>query len=118
MGYYITIVEEDLKCEKNVSAELKALFDESMLFLPWYFNEGQIRPDEGYFKWSSDFLKDLLILRGLGVRDHLTAYGEEGEYYRYEIGDDDIKEYYGSVKFPKKPEKIIKTEEDLKKYEF
>ena len=68
------------------------------------------------YKWTEEFLKDLIVLKDLSVRGHLTAYGEEGEYYKYQIDDEGLKEYYGSVVFSEKPEKIIKNKDDIKKF--
>jgi hypothetical protein len=118
MGYYISIVEENLKCEKDVSEELKKLLEEQKLYFIWDWSNGYVGLDEGYFKWDESFLRDLLALKNLGVRGHLTAYGEEGEYYKYEINDEAVKEYYGSVKFDDKPEKVIRSEEEIKKFEW
>lgn len=118
MGYYVTITEQDFKCEKDISAELDEYLKSQKLYLPWEYGDGYVDLDEGYFKWDNEFLKDLLILRNLGVYGQLTCYGEEGEYYKYEIDDEGVKEYYGSVAFSEKPEKILKTEDDIKKFKF
>jgi len=115
MGYYLTIVDEDLKSKKDISAELKEFSKEQKLYLIWGWGNGYVGLDEGYFKWTGEFLKDLVVLKDLGVRGYLTAYGEEGEYYKYEIDDEAVKEYYGSVVFSEKPKKVIKSENDLKK---
>ena len=114
MGYYLTIVDEDLKCKKDVSDEIKILYKEDKIILYWHWENGFVGFDEGYFNWGEDFLQDLLALKSIGVRGHVTAFGEEGDYHKYVIDSKTIKEYYGSVKFPKKPNKVIKSETDLK----
>ena len=118
MGYYLTVVDEDLKCEKDISAELSELLKKEKLYLIWEWGNGYVGLDEGYFKWTEEFMKDLVVLKGLGVRGYMTAYGEEGEYYKYEIDDEAVKEYYGPVIFSEEPEKVIKSEEEIKKLEF
>ena len=118
MGYYMTIAVHDLRCEKDISYEINEYLENDELYLPWKYGNGCMDLDEGYFKWSSEFIKDLLLLKDLGVRGHVICYGEEGEYSKYAINDEDVKEYCGSVVFPEKPEKIIKSEKDIKKLEF
>jgi hypothetical protein len=118
MGYYLTIVDEDLRCKKDISVELGELLKKEKLYLIWCWGNGYVGLDEGYFKWTDEFLRDLTVLKDIGVRGYLTAHGEEGEYYKYEIDDEAVKEYYGSVLFSDKPEKIIKGQDDIKKYDF
>jgi len=118
MGYYITITEQNFRCEKDISTELNVYLNKGRLYLPWQYGDGWVDLDEGYFKWDDEFLKDLLILKELGVRGQVTCYGEEGEYYQYEIDDEGVKEYYGSIVFSEMPEKVIKSEDDIKKLEF
>ena len=118
MGYYIIIAEHDLRYEKDISAEMEKFLENDEFYLPWNYGAGYMDLDEGYFKWSNEFIKDLIILKDLGVHGHITCYGEEGECLKYEINDEGVKEYYGSIVFPEKPEKIIKSEDDIKKLEF
>ena len=118
VGYYMTISEHDLKYEKGISTKIDDFLENNEFYLPWNHGDGCMDLDEGYFKWSNEFIKDLLVLKDLGARGHITCYGEEGEYLKYEINDEGVKEYYGSVVFPEKPEKIIKSEDDIKKLEF
>jgi hypothetical protein len=110
MGYYLTVVDQDLKSEKDISAELNKYLKEQKLYLIWGWGNGYVGLDDGYFKWKEEFFGDLNILKDLGVRGYLTAYGEEGEYYKYQIDDEGVKEYYGSVVFSNEPEKVIKKE--------
>jgi len=118
MGYYLTVADQNLKVKKDISDELKKLYEKNRIYLYWHCENGFVGFDEGYFKWDEDFLHDLLALKSIGVRGHITAYGEEGEYYKYVINNRSVKEYYGSVVFPKRPEKIIKSKDDIKKPEF
>ena len=118
VGYYLTIADQNLKARKDISGELRKLCEENKVYLFWHWDNGFVGFDEGYFKWDEDFLQDLLCLKSIGVRGYLTAYGEEGEYYKYVINNRSVKEYHGSVIFPKKPRKIIKRKDDIKKPEF
>lgn len=118
MGYYMTIAVHDLKYKKDISAEINGYLESNEFYLPWNYGDGYMDLDDSYFKWSNEFLKDLLVLKNFGVRGHVICYGEEGEYLKYEINDGGVKEYCGSVVFPKKPGKVIKIENDIKKLEF
>lgn len=118
MGYYITIAEHELKYEKDISEEIDKYLENNEFYLPLNYGNGFMDFDERYFKWSNEFIKDLLVLKNLGVRGHITCYGEEGEYYKYEVNDEGIKEYYGSVVFPENPDNIIKSKDDIKKFGF
>jgi hypothetical protein len=115
MGYYITIIEDDLKCKKDISEELRKLDKENGLFLPWYWSEGHIRTDKTCFKWAEDFMEDLHVMRGLGVRGHLITHGEEDDYYKYVITSKTMKEYCGTVVFPRNRYQIIKSDPNLRK---
>jgi len=92
--------------------------EKNEFYLPWNYGNGCMNLDERYFNWSNDFIKDLLVLKDLGVRGNITCYGEEGEYSKYEINDEGVKEYCSLVVFPEKPEKVIKSEDDINKLEF
>jgi len=118
MGYYMTIAEHELRYDKDISAEINEYLESNEFYLSWNYGDGFMDLDEGCFKWSNEFIKDLLILKDFGVRGYITCHGEEGEYLKYDINDEGIKEYCGSVVFPEKPEKIIKSENDIKKFEF
>lgn len=118
MGYYMTIAGHELRYKKDISAGINEYLESNEFYLSWNHGDGFMDLDEGHFKWSNDFIKDLIVLKDLGVRGQITCHGEEGEYLKYEITNRGVKEYYGSVVFPKKPEKIIKSEDDIKKLEF
>jgi len=118
MGYTIIISEHDLKYEKDISDKMNEYMEHNDFYLPWNHGKGYMDLDETYFKWDNNFLRDLLVFKNMGVRGHITCYGEEGEYMKYEITDEGVREYHGSVVFPKKPEKVIKSENDIKKFEF
>lgn len=118
VGYYMTISEHDLKYEKDISTKIHDFLEDNKFYLLWNHGDGYMDLDEGYFKWSTEFIKDLLVLKDLGVHSHITCYGEEGEYLKYEINDEAFKEYYGLIVFPEKSKKIIKSENDIKKLEF
>jgi len=115
MGYYLTVAEQNLKARKDISGELKKLCEENKVYLFWHWDNGFVGFDEGYFKWDEDFLRDLLCLKSLGVRGYLTAYGEEGEYYKYVINNRSVKEYHGLVRFPKRPARVIASGPGSKK---
>jgi len=83
MGYSIAIIDEDLKCKKDINEELEKLDKENELFLPWYWRESHIKTDKTCFNWAEDFMQDLQIMKSLGVRGRLITHGEEGEYYKY-----------------------------------
>ena len=73
MGYSIAIIDEDLKCKKDVNEEQQKLDKENELFLPWYWREGYIRTDKTYFKWADGFANDLHIMKTFGVRGYLIT---------------------------------------------
>jgi hypothetical protein len=116
MGYSIAIIGEDLKCKKDINEELEKLDKENELFLPWYWREGHIKTDMTCFKWAEDFIKDLEIMKDLGVRGYLITRGEEDDCYKYVITSKTLKEYYGRIVFPGKSGRVIKRDPDLKKY--
>jgi hypothetical protein len=118
MGYYMTIAGHDLKYKKHISTRINEYLANNEFYLPWNYRDGHMDLDEGHFKWSNEFIKDLLVLKNFRVRGHLICHGEEGEYLKYEINDQCVKEYCGSVVFSEKPEKVIKSEDDIKKLEF
>lgn len=107
MGYYITLSEQKLSSKKDISEDLNKMFDSKELYYFWDCENEAIRHGEGYFKWNENFIIDLLTLKNMGVRGYLTCYGEEGEYYKFEIDDFAVKEYYGKNVFPKKPGNIF-----------
>ena len=115
MGYYLTVAEQNLKARKDISYELRKLCEENKVYLFWHWDNGFVGFDEGYFKWDEDFLHDLLALKSLGVRGYLTAYGEEGEYYKYVVNNRSVKEYHGLVSFPKKPARVVVSGPESKK---
>jgi hypothetical protein len=49
----------------------------------------------------------------MGVRGSLTCYGEEGEYYKFEIDHSGVKEYYGKITFSKKPDNIFPNRQKI-----
>jgi len=118
MGYYMTIAGHDLKYKKDISLEMNEYLEKNEFYLPWNCGDGYMDLGERYFKWSNEFIKDLLVLKDFGVRGNVICYGEEGEYMKYEISDEGVKEYCGSISFPEKPDKVIKNEDDIKKLEF
>lgn len=113
MGFYMTVAGHELKYKKDISAGINEYLENNEFYLPWKYGNGYMELDEGYFKWSNKFIKDLFVLKDLGVRGHISCHGEEGEFLKYEITNKSIKEYYGSVVFSKKPEKVIKSKNDI-----
>jgi len=113
MGYYINLIDQSLSCKKDISEDLKKMFESKELYYFWDCDNGMIRHGEGYLKWNDDFIKDLLILKDLGVRGSLTCYGEEGEYYKFEIANSGVKEYYGKAKFPRKPGNVFRDKDEF-----
>jgi len=118
MGYYLTIVDEDLKCKKDVSDEIKILYKEDKIILYWHWENGFVGFDEGYFNWGEDFLQDLLALKSIGVRGHVTAFGEEGDYHKYVITSKTVREYCGRVVFPRNRYQVMKMSAKMKKKKF
>jgi len=116
MGYDIAIINEDLKCKKDINEELQKLDKGNELFLPWYWREGHVSTDMTCFKWAENFIKDLEIMKDLGVRGYLITRGEEDDYYKYAITSKTLKEYCGRIVFPRKSGRAIKSDSDLKKY--
>jgi len=116
MGYYISIIENELKCNKDVSEKLQELGKEDKLRLPWYWSESYVKTDDTCFKWTDNFVDDLFILQSLGVRGRLVTHGEEDDYYKYVIDNKTVKEYLGRIVFPRKSGRVIKSGLDLKKY--
>lgn len=114
MGYYMIIAENNLKAKKDLNKELDQKYDLNELYLPWRCQENYLELDEDYFKWNREILRDFLVLRDMGVRGHMSFYGEEGEYYKYVINRNGVKEYYGRVVYPKKPKKIYRSKDDVK----
>ncbi len=112
-SYYLTVADQGLKAKKDISDELKKLYDENKVYLYWHWENGFVGLDDGYFRWDEDFFQDLLALKSIGVRGDMTAQGEEGEHYKYVINNRAVKEYYGTVRFPKKPARVIKGNMDL-----
>jgi hypothetical protein len=110
MGYYISIIENELKCNKDVSEKLQELGKEEKLRLPWYWSETHVKTDDTCFKWTDNFVDDLFILQTLGVRGCLVTHGEEDDYYRYVIDDKAVKEYLGRIVFPRNRYRIMKRD--------
>jgi len=75
MGYYMTIAGHDLKYEGDILTKVHEYLESNELYLPWNYCNGCMDLDDNYFKWSSDFIKDLLILRSFGVRGNVICYG-------------------------------------------
>ena len=118
MGYYMTIAGHDLEYEEDILTKVNEYLESNEFYLPWNYYNGCMDLDDNYFKWSVDFIKDLLVLKSFGVRGNVICHGEEGEYLKYEINDQGIKEYCGSISFPEKPGNIIKSKDDIMKLEF
>lgn len=114
MGYYITLTDQNLSCKKDISKDMNKMFESKELYYFWDCDNKVVRHGEGYFKWNDNFIKDLLTLKDMGVRGSLTCYGEEGEYYKFEVTDESVKEFYGSVRFPKKATNVFKSEKEPK----
>jgi len=114
MSYYLTVVDQGLKVKKDISDELRKLYDENKVYLFWHWKNGFVSFDEGYLRRDEDFFQDLLALKSIGVRGDMTAQGEVGEHYKYVINSRAVKEYYGTVRFPKRPARVIKGEMDLR----
>jgi len=75
--------------------------EKNEFYLPWNYGDGYMGLDEGYFKWSSEFIKDLLVLKNLGVQGYVICYGEEGEYSKYEINAKALKNTAARLSFQK-----------------
>jgi len=118
MGYYMTIAGHNLEYNGDIQIKVNEYLESKEFYLPWNYSDGCLDLDDNYFKWSNDFIKDLLVLKSFGVRGNVICYGEQGEYLKYEINDQGIKEYFGAVSFPEKPGNVIKSEDDIKKWEF
>lgn len=122
MGYYETITEMNLTCDKNISKKVIDMSEKGGFYQDWQVDEHRCKPGsfelsviDYYFKWSDEFIRDLLQLQKLGVRGKVVMRGEEGEYYKYVIDDEGVKDFYGEVVFPETPDRIFKTEDDLLK---
>lgn len=113
MGYYITLTDQNLSCKKDISKDMNKMFDSKELYYFWDCDNEAVRHGEGYLKWNTNFIKDLLTLKDMGVRGSLTCYGEEGEYYKFEIDNSSVKEYFGKITFPRKPGNIFKDKQKL-----
>jgi hypothetical protein len=115
MGYYISIIQDKLKCKRDINEELGGLNKKNKLFLPWYWSENYVKTDDTCFKWTDNFVDDLFILQSLGVRGRLVTHGEEDDYYKYVVDGNTIKEYYGRIVFPKDRYQILKGNPKLKR---
>jgi len=49
MGYYISIIENEQKYNKDVSEKLQELGKEDKLRLPWYWSEKYVKIDDTCF---------------------------------------------------------------------
>lgn len=114
----MTISWHELRYEKDISDEMNEYREKNEFYLSWNYGDGYLDLDERHFKWSNEFIRDLLVIKNFGVRGQVICYGEEGEYLKYEINEEGVKEYCGSVVFPEKPGKVIKSEDDIRKLEF
>jgi hypothetical protein len=115
MGYYISIIQDELKCKTDINEELGGLNKENKLFLPWYWSENSVKTDDTCFKWADSFIDDLFVLQSLGVRGRLVTHGEEDDYYKYVIDEKAVKEYYGRIVFPEKRYQTLKRDLNIKR---
>ena len=113
MGHNVTLADQSLSCKNDVSGDINKMFESKELNYFWDCEKGTVRHGESHFKRTDDFVKDLLTLKDLGVRGFVTCYGEEGEYYKYEITGSGVKEYFGRITFSRKPDNVFRDKKIL-----
>lgn len=106
MSYNVDIVRCDL-IRTNTS---KSLNDIDELFLDWkepyspYRDE--VKLPESYFNWDDDFINDLIKLAQIDIVGEIVIKGEEGEYIKFVLVDNEVKEYDGVITYSDYPHEI------------
>lgn len=103
MGYYMTVRQEQLK------GDISDL--EHFLELPWHQNgDGTVSLSGGVFKWTEEFVTDLVHMSTRNVSGTITLVGEIGEYYRYYLdGDGQAALYLGKIEWADEPDEVYGT---------
>jgi len=101
MGYYITIMETNLKAPRDISAEMKGV----EFYVPWTCGEdGGVDIDgDRWMKDDDAIIEDLRTLQKVGVRGALEINGEQGEWTKIVLDDLGVKTFEGSIVYPEKP---------------
>ena len=100
MSYDINIISYDL-IRTNKS---KNIDDIDELFLDWKeIDDNRIKLMENYFHWDDDFINDLVKLVQIGVEGEIVIMGEVGEYIKYVLTDNEVKEFDGIIVYGTRP---------------
>ena len=71
------------------------------MYLDWEMNEMEmdngVGPLENYFHWDDEFINDLVKLVQIGVEGEIVIMDEEGEYTKYVLTDNEVKEFDGII---------------------
>lgn len=59
----------------------------------WYFKGDDLCYIENYFNASSEVIDDLELFRDNGVRGSFIIYGEQGEWMKYVLDDNCVRDY-------------------------
>lgn len=119
-GFERYLGEIDFVWEKGRPAEFaeaESVFWNAGVGGHWFVDDGGYvdieSPEELYFQFPRALVEELQKLQELGVRGHvITVNSRLDEISRYELDDDGIKEYVGTVTFSDAPLKEVKVEKE------
>ena len=113
MGYVMTIHYDNLKLAKGKEKATERAIANTETYIDWHINNGQIEPENHTFDWDEDFISDLMLLRSLGVRGEIFLCGEDGQYEKWVLDDENVKMFVGLITYPDTPnEEYFGEEED------
>ena len=85
----------------------KSIDDIDELFLDWKeVDDNKIKPTENYSHWADEFINDLIKLARIDVVGEIVIMSEEGEYTKFALADNEVKEYDGIIIYEKMSHEI------------
>ena len=113
MGYVMTIHYDNLELPEGQEEAIEHGLANTETYIGWLMNDGQVEPEDHTFDWDEDFISDLMFLRALGVRGEIFLCGEDGQYEKWFLDDENIKMFVGLITYPDTPnEEYFEEEED------
>ena len=79
------------------------------MYLDWDEDDtedNRVKSMENYFHWDDEFINDLIKLARIGVEGEIVTMGEEGEYTKFVLADNEVKEYDGLIFYEASPHEI------------
>lgn len=106
MSYDVDIISYEL----NLTDPSKSIENiRKGMYLDWDEDDtedNKVKLMENCFPWTDEFINDLIKLVQIGVKGEIVIMSEVGEYIKFVLSDNEVKEYDGIIIYEVKPHEI------------